>query len=275
MKNQAMKRLPLCHGSKKPDFAVEKAEGEGCRNVFISKTKAAKSRSTGEESLRLELSEDIGSLFTDNEKAEWAEIYTIGMTPCYASLVIIASHNWMPSTHSNHVSEQRAKLIYKLSTGVIVDFGQLVCKRLSLLDDDVLISSSSLSKDKRSGRVHKREERIRRRRSKQTFYISGPIDSVPAAQSTSEASFTVDLGSVRFPTPPIQPAAAIQALQDIVYTLQTFTDSSGLLANLKVLVRHKAKKGEIEDATGLTQIVNQSGSASGRMDGHVAELSGA
>ncbi|CAA7021245.1 unnamed protein product [Microthlaspi erraticum] len=43
----------------------------------------------------------------------------------------------------------------------------------------------------------------------------------------------------------------------------------------KVLVRHKAKKGEIEDATGLTQIVNQSGSASGRMDGHVAELSGA
>ncbi|CAA7039009.1 unnamed protein product [Microthlaspi erraticum] len=30
-----------------------------------------------------------------------------------------------------------------------------------------------------------------------------------------------------------------------------------------------------EDATGLTQIVNQSGSASGRMDGLVAELSGA
>ncbi|CAA7049695.1 unnamed protein product [Microthlaspi erraticum] len=42
-----------------------------------------------------------------------------------------------------------------------------------------------------------------------------------------------------------------------------------------VLERHKAKKGEIEDATGLTQIVNQSGSASGRMDGLVAELSGA
>ncbi|CAA7031656.1 unnamed protein product [Microthlaspi erraticum] len=31
----------------------------------------------------------------------------------------------------------------------------------------------------------------------------------------------------------------------------------------------------VEDATGLTQIVNQSGSASGRMDGHVAELNGA
>ncbi|CAA7026579.1 unnamed protein product [Microthlaspi erraticum] len=43
----------------------------------------------------------------------------------------------------------------------------------------------------------------------------------------------------------------------------------------QVLERHKAKKGEIEDATGLTQIVNQSGSASGRMDGLVAELSGA
>ncbi|CAA7014980.1 unnamed protein product [Microthlaspi erraticum] len=32
---------------------------------------------------------------------------------------------------------------------------------------------------------------------------------------------------------------------------------------------------EDEDATGLTQIVNQSGSASGRMDENVAELSGA
>ncbi|CAA7039095.1 unnamed protein product [Microthlaspi erraticum] len=43
----------------------------------------------------------------------------------------------------------------------------------------------------------------------------------------------------------------------------------------QVLERHKAKKGEIEDAAGLTQIVNQSGSASGRVDGLVAELSGA
>ncbi|CAA7027464.1 unnamed protein product [Microthlaspi erraticum] len=47
----------------------------------------------------------LAQLFTANEKAEWSEIYSIGMTPCYASLVIVASHNWMPSTHSNHVSE--------------------------------------------------------------------------------------------------------------------------------------------------------------------------
>ncbi|CAA7058251.1 unnamed protein product [Microthlaspi erraticum] len=186
----------------------------------------------GDDSVR-----DIGSLFTANEKAEWSEIYSIGMTPCYASLVIVASHNWMPSTHSNHVSEPRAKLIYKLSTGVELILMQAP---LPLLDDDVLIRQTSSSS---SIRLHQRPSSLW-------------ILALSASHSTNSAS-------------------AIQALGDIVYTLQTFTEVQGLLANLKVLVRHKAKKGEIEDATGLTQIVNQSGSASGRMDGHVAELSGA
>ncbi|CAA7031652.1 unnamed protein product [Microthlaspi erraticum] len=62
----------------------------------------------------------------DDSVQSGSEIYSIGMTPCYASLVIVASHNWMPSTHSNHVSEPRAKLIYKLSYRSRVDFGQLV-----------------------------------------------------------------------------------------------------------------------------------------------------
>ncbi|CAA7021246.1 unnamed protein product [Microthlaspi erraticum] len=96
-------------------------------------------------------SEDIGSLFTANEKAEWSEIYSIGMTPCYASLVIVASHNWMPSTHSNHVSEPRAKLIYKLSTGVELILMQAP---LPLLDDDVLIRPLHYQKDKRSGKEY-------------------------------------------------------------------------------------------------------------------------
>ncbi|CAA7013022.1 unnamed protein product [Microthlaspi erraticum] len=38
----------------------------------------------------------LAQLFTPNEMAEWAEIYSIGMTPCYASLVIVGSHKWMP-----------------------------------------------------------------------------------------------------------------------------------------------------------------------------------
>ncbi|CAA7019299.1 unnamed protein product [Microthlaspi erraticum] len=35
----------------------------------------------------------LAQLFTANEKAVWSEIYSIGMSPCYASLVIVASHN--------------------------------------------------------------------------------------------------------------------------------------------------------------------------------------
>ncbi|CAA7013021.1 unnamed protein product [Microthlaspi erraticum] len=149
---------------------------------------------------------------------------------------------------------------------------------LSLLDDDVLVRPLHYQKDKRSGLEYIKRENEKKKKMKQGQSSTSQVrsTSAPATESTSEGFISVDLGSVRFPTPPLQPTAAIQVLQDIVYTLQPsqrrFRDFS---RTYKVLVRHKAKKGEIEDATGLTHIVNQSGSASGRMDGHVAELSGA
>ncbi|CAA7060920.1 unnamed protein product [Microthlaspi erraticum] len=76
-------------------------------------------------------------------------------------------------------------------------------------------------------------------------------------------------------------ASNLQALSSTDEAIEVATTTSLVVttdgvfepAEPEVLERHKAKKGEIEDAVGLTQIVNQSGSASGRVDGLVAELS--
>ncbi|CAA7056684.1 unnamed protein product [Microthlaspi erraticum] len=207
---------------------------------------------------------ELTRLFTTNDKAEWSEIYTLGLTPCFAALVIMASHNWIPSTHRNHVSEERAKLIYKLYKGIRVHFGQLIYDQvmsmtrfqvnesrwlvfpriiygvLQMQDPLPLIAGDSICrplhyhKDKRSGKEYlKREEDKKKKESKASASRVRP-STAPATESTSEGFITVDLGSVRFPTPPLQPAAAIQALGDMVYTLHTFTEVvQGLLANLQ------------------------------------------
>ncbi|CAA7018887.1 unnamed protein product [Microthlaspi erraticum] len=148
---------------------------------------------------------------------------------------------------------------------------------LPLLDDDVLIRPLHYQKDKRSGKEYIKREDEKKKKMKQEQSSSSQVRPPAAAPSelhqrpTSLWILALSASQLHRFT-----AAAIQALGDIVYTLQTFTETvQGFSPTSKVLVRHKAKKGEIEDATGLTQIVNQSGSASGRMDGHVAELSGA
>uniref|UniRef100_A0A1J3GP32 Putative plant transposon protein domain-containing protein n=1 Tax=Noccaea caerulescens TaxID=107243 RepID=A0A1J3GP32_NOCCA len=210
----------------------------------------------------------LAQLFTADEKAEWSDISTIVMTPCFAALVVIASHNWIPSTHRNHVSIERAKLIYKLSAGIRVDFGQLVFDQvmsmtrlqvkdsrwllfprliygiiqmqdpLSLGDDDVLVRPLYYRKDKRSGVAF-----IKREEAKKTAQTQKPQPPTKATTASTSAAATpspatgyvsVDLGTVRFPTPPLQPAAAILALNDIVYMLQTFTETvQGLIVNLR------------------------------------------
>ncbi|CAA7019300.1 unnamed protein product [Microthlaspi erraticum] len=99
--------------------------------------------------------------------------------------------------------------------------------------------------------------------------------AAPAAATTSEATSEafVHCGSwsVRFPTPNSASRSDSGTRRHRLHS----PDLHGGSGPSRQPPRHKAKKGEIEDATGLTQIVNQSGSASGRMDGHVAELSGA
>ncbi|CAA7046857.1 unnamed protein product [Microthlaspi erraticum] len=179
---------------------------------------------------------------------------------------LLASHNGCLRTHSNHVSEPRAKLIYKLSTGVEL----ILMQALSLLDDDVLIRPLHYQKDKRSGKEYIKREDEKKKKMKQDNLLHLRSIYISAHRATSEASFTVDLGSVRFPL--LRQPQRDSGLGHRLHSPDLHGDGSG---TSRQPPRHKAKKGEIEDATGLTQIVNQSGSASGRMDGHVAELSGA
>ena len=50
------------------------------------------------------------------------------LTPCYGALMIIAAHNWIPSTHKTHVSLDRARLIYKMAHGTRVNMGNVGVK---------------------------------------------------------------------------------------------------------------------------------------------------
>ncbi|CAA7025061.1 unnamed protein product [Microthlaspi erraticum] len=164
------------------------------------------------------LSEDTSSIFTANEKAEWAEIYDWD-----DSMLCILGH-------------------LHLTTGCL----QLTATMC--LSSELSLSTSYLQESELILRLHR-------------VYIRG---------------FICGSWLVRFPTPPLPTSSRDSGTPGHrLHSPDLHGEFRAFSPTYKVLVRHKAKKGEIEDATGLTQIVNQSGSASGRMDGHVAELNGA
>ncbi|XP_056862269.1 uncharacterized protein LOC108845171 [Raphanus sativus] len=70
------------------------------------------------------------SFLTDNTRKEWDSLTTADLTPCFGALMIIAAHNWIPSTHKTHVSLDRARLIYKMAHGVRVDMGKMIFKQI-------------------------------------------------------------------------------------------------------------------------------------------------
>ncbi|KAL0815177.1 PREDICTED: uncharacterized protein LOC106343543 [Brassica oleracea var. oleracea] len=47
------------------------------------------------------------------------------LSPCKAALVILSAYNWVPSSHKNVVSADRARLIYKMFHGTRVDVGEM------------------------------------------------------------------------------------------------------------------------------------------------------
>ncbi|KAF2548067.1 hypothetical protein F2Q70_00021036 [Brassica cretica] len=47
------------------------------------------------------------------------------LSPCKAALVILSVYNWVPSSHKNVVSADRARLIYKMFHGTRVDVGEM------------------------------------------------------------------------------------------------------------------------------------------------------
>ncbi|CAA7024700.1 unnamed protein product [Microthlaspi erraticum] len=105
---------------------------------------------------------------------------------------------------------------------------------LPFSDNDVLVRPIHYHKDKRSGEDYIKLEEEKKKMETKTSKPRVKPTAASTAASTSESFITIDQGSVRIPTPPVQPAAAVQALQDIVFTLQTFTDTvQGLIANLQ------------------------------------------
>ncbi|KAF2609044.1 hypothetical protein F2Q68_00044735 [Brassica cretica] len=49
---------------------------------------------------------------------------------CKAALVILSTYNWVPSSHKNAVSADRARLIYKMFHGIKVDAGEMFYARI-------------------------------------------------------------------------------------------------------------------------------------------------
>ncbi|CAA7025060.1 unnamed protein product [Microthlaspi erraticum] len=109
--------------------------------------------------------------------------------------------------------------------------------------------------------IKREDEKKKKMKQRQSSTSRDRSTSAPA-QSLHQRASSVDLGSVRFPTPPLNQQLRFRHSRTSSTLSRPSRRVQGLLANL-------------QDATGLTQIVNQSGSASGRMDGHVAELNGA
>ena len=69
--------------------------------------------------------EDLASFLTEGTR-ELTNLTTKYMSPCKADLVILSAYNWVPSSHKNAVSVDRARLIYKMFHGIRVDVGEMI-----------------------------------------------------------------------------------------------------------------------------------------------------
>ncbi|KAF3498748.1 hypothetical protein DY000_02053893 [Brassica cretica] len=69
--------------------------------------------------------EELASFLTEGTR-ELTNLTTKYMSPCKADLVILSAYNWVPSSHKNAVSVDRARLIYKMFHGIRVDVGEMI-----------------------------------------------------------------------------------------------------------------------------------------------------
>ncbi|KAF3495604.1 hypothetical protein DY000_02054089 [Brassica cretica] len=74
------------------------------------------------------LATKLAEFLIDGTQKEWENLTSADLTPCYGALMIIAAHNWIPSTHKPHVSFDRARLIYKMAHGTRVNMGNVGVK---------------------------------------------------------------------------------------------------------------------------------------------------
>ncbi|KAF3602102.1 hypothetical protein F2Q69_00034978 [Brassica cretica] len=73
---------------------------------------------------------ELAEFLTEGTRKEWENLTTADLSSRYGALMIIAAHNWIPSTHKTHVSIDRARLVYKMAHGICVDMGRLIFKQV-------------------------------------------------------------------------------------------------------------------------------------------------
>ena len=73
---------------------------------------------------------ELAEFLTKGTRQEWENLTTADLSPRYGALMIIAAHNWLPSTHKTHVSIYRTRLVYKMARGIRVDMIRLIFKQV-------------------------------------------------------------------------------------------------------------------------------------------------
>ncbi|XP_010412397.1 PREDICTED: uncharacterized protein LOC104698685 [Camelina sativa] len=129
--------------------------------------------------------------------------------------LLISSYNWIPSSHRNHVSEQRARLVYKIFKGIRFDFGKM--KKLEIIESEVFDKLVAYRKDARTGKAY-----ATKFPECPSFYVP-PVSSEPPSTAAPGQNFIdVELGSIRMSlVDQNDPEVVYGALIDTARVLQT------------------------------------------------------
>ncbi|XP_024016383.1 uncharacterized protein LOC112089861 [Eutrema salsugineum] len=73
---------------------------------------------------------EVSKYLSQGHQSVWSELTSRDFPPRIAALMVIASYNWVLSTNKHHISEERARLVYKLAHGVKVDIGRMIFQQM-------------------------------------------------------------------------------------------------------------------------------------------------
>ncbi|KAF3604573.1 hypothetical protein F2Q69_00033206 [Brassica cretica] len=133
--------------------------------------------------------------------------------------MIIVAHNWIPSTHKNHVSIDKARLVYKIARGIHVDMGRLIFKQVMNLG---VVQKSWCTDHEHSPK---------------TTSCFSSLGAPTSSNMTGPRRFVVhDLGSVSIPQ-------GLLTLEDLQAVLQKTTRALQALTDIEEKMRIEMKKG--------------------------------
>ncbi|KAF2551669.1 hypothetical protein F2Q68_00036304 [Brassica cretica] len=202
---------------------------------------------------------------------EMKNLTTSFLSPCKAALLVLAAHNWVPSSNKNAVSIDRAKCFYKMFHGVRVDIRVLFYNQVLNLG---VIQKEGEKKDTRwlifprtiygvlqmqhmaEKKAQKQTKKKRKSASTSTASpTSGPPPSTPRSERTDPSGYVpprqspraagkfqiIQLGSVASPGQPIDAEEAklaldttSEAIQQLATAMQTLTSVLFLQYTTKV-----------------------------------------